>query len=630
MSFQSSAINDEELVHYAVRYGHIISLEVYLNQNPKCINKLYTYGQSKWTPLLAACFYKHEHIVRMLLTRFKPEIEALGTITLHSIDNRLDLAEEVSSLWTATAVNHFGIVKLLIEHGNANINHLIKTHSTALRAACYHNNLEMVKYLIEHGADPHQSKKGNYTNLMLSAGRRYPIIVNYLVNELKCNINERDENGQTALYYAVRSGSLEITKFLLENGAINIRDDKRKVTPLMRAALFGEINLVEAFKDYCTDIEWIEAKELLATSFSGCISRIENLSRTIEYLNEAFELRLTKNLPKQIITEPLELFHYRHECETIEELNQLLSSNTRDSLRIEAILIHQRLLGNDQSDYHDVIYHYGVNLAYNRQYHECFRWWFYEIDLKQKYNSIIQTDHLNHFISLFVQMKFNDHIDIPIEDLLQLFKIMNYVLISNHYRESFDVNLITLLHLITIISRIIYSENLDEKQELSIDYYRDLYKSMRSIIRHQYKTKTTGLSFLHLCTSSLTENIPFSIDYPCWMTTRLLIDCNADVNALDLNGNTPLHTLVQNISSSNVLKTIDLLCNAGAHLDYVNKDGQTPLQLVPSFRIKIIERLKKKMDVICLKCCCARLIRQQQFSYQNILSNSLIAFVRKH
>ncbi|CAF2575341.1 unnamed protein product [Rotaria sp. Silwood2] len=630
MSFQLSAINDEELVHDAVRYGHIISLEVYLNQNPKCINKLYTYGKSQWTPLIAACFYQHEHVVRMLLTNYKSNIEALGTITLNSIDNRLDLAEEVSALWTAGAVNNFDIVKLLIENGNANINHLIKTHSTTLRAACYHNNLKMVKYLIEHGANPYQSKKGNYTNLMLSAGRQYPAIVNYLVNELKCNINERDENGQTALYYAVRSGSLEITKFLLENGAFNIRDNKRKVTPLMRAALFGEINLVDTFKDYCTDIEWIEAKELLATSFSGCISRIENLSKTLEYLIEAFELRLEKNLSKQIITEPLEILHYRHECKTQEELNQLLCSNIKDALRIEAILVHQRILGNDQSDYHDVIYHYGTNLAHNHQYHECFRWWFYTFDLKQKYNIIIETDHLSHFISVFAKMKFHNHITIPIDDLLQMFKIMNYVLRSDYYRESFDINLVILLHLITIVARIIHSEYLNEKQELSIDYCRDLYKSIASIIRYQYRTMETGSSLLHLCTSSSTESTPFSIDYPCWMTTRLLIDCSADVNDLDLNRNTPLHKLVQNISSSNVLQIIDILCNAGAHLDYVNIQGQTPLQSVVSFRFKIIERLKKKIDVIRLKCCCARLIRQYKFSYENMFSTSLVDFVRKH
>ncbi|CAF4348724.1 unnamed protein product, partial [Rotaria magnacalcarata] len=101
----------------------------------------------------------------------KSEIEALGTNTLTSIDNRLDLVEEVSALWAAAAVNNLDIVKLLIERGNANINHLIKTHSTALRAAYFQNNLEMVRYLVEHGANPHQSKKGNYTNLMLSACR---------------------------------------------------------------------------------------------------------------------------------------------------------------------------------------------------------------------------------------------------------------------------------------------------------------------------------------------------------------------------------------------------------------------------------------------------------------------------
>ncbi|CAF4321559.1 unnamed protein product, partial [Rotaria magnacalcarata] len=105
-----------------------------------------------------------------------------------------------------------------------------------LRAAYFQNNLEMVRYLVEHGANPHQSKKGNYTNLMLSACRQYPSMVDYLVNKVKCDINAQDENGQTALYHAVRSGSVEITKFLLEHVAMNIRDNKRKVTPLMRAA----------------------------------------------------------------------------------------------------------------------------------------------------------------------------------------------------------------------------------------------------------------------------------------------------------------------------------------------------------------------------------------------------------
>ncbi|CAF2090659.1 unnamed protein product [Rotaria magnacalcarata] len=575
------AIYDEELIHNAVCHGYVISLEIYLQQKPK-----------------SACFYQYEHIVRMLFTRFKSEIEALGTNTLTSIDNRLDLVEEVSALWAAAAVNNLDIVKLLIERGNANINHLIKTHSTALRAAYFQNNLEMVRYLVEHGANPHQSKKGNYTNLMLSACRQYPSMVDYLVNKVKCDINAQDENGQTALYHAVRSGSVEITKFLLEHVAMNIRDNKRKVTPLMRAALFGEISLVDTFKYYCTDLEWTEAKELLAASFSGCVSQ------------------------------SFVLLQDRRECETPEQLNQLICPNKKDALRIESLLIHQRIIDHDHSDYHDVIHHYGARLANEHKYHECFRCWFYEFDLKIKYNMIFQSDFLNHFIFLFAKMKFNNKLTIPIEDLLQMFKITNHVLMSDYYRENFDANLIILLHLITIVGRIIHSEYLDEKQELSLNNYRDFYNSIASITSHQYRTIETGSSLLHLCTNASTESISFLNDYPCWITTRLLIGCGANVNVFDSDGNTPSHNLVKNIPMTNVLKKINLLYNADAHLDYINNKGQTPLQSMPLLHIKIIEHLKKNMDVIRLKCCCAKLIRQQKFSYENIFSTALVGFIR--
>jgi len=402
MSFRSSAIDNDELIHDAVRQGHIISLEIYLNQNPNCINKLYTYNQSKWTPLLAACYYKHEHIVRMLLHRYKPDIESKGTIVFDMIDNKYEIVEDVSPLWTAVAVDNFNIVRLLIEQGHANINHLTKTHSTSFRVACYNNNLEMAKYLVKHGANPYQMKIGNYTNLMLCAGRQYFLIVKYLINELKSNIDQQDENGQTALYYAVKSGSYDIVKFLLENGAQNLRDKLRNVTPLMRAALYGEINLVEAFYGYCSDIEWIEAKELLGATFGGCVARLENLNKTIEYITEAFQLRIEKNLPKILSNKSNEIFNFHSECETIEQFNQLIHSNSKDDLRIESIRIHQRLLGDTSNDYHHVLRYYGVILANNFRYNDCLSWWFYEIDLKQKYRINFKkeyfiTDCLNFF-----------------------------------------------------------------------------------------------------------------------------------------------------------------------------------------------------------------------------------------
>jgi hypothetical protein len=78
------------------------------------------------------------------------------------------------------------------------------------------------------------------------------------------------------------------------------------------------------------------------------------------------------------------------------------------------------------------------------------------------------------------------------------------------------------------------------------------------------------------------------------MTIDLLIHCGADVDAMDFDGNTPLHILLRNFSPSYVFKIIDILCNAGAHLDYVNKKGHTPLKLVSRFHKKSNGRIEEE------------------------------------
>ena len=145
MSLRLSSLDNEELIHDAVRYGHLLALEVYLNENSQCINKLFQHNQCRWTPLIAACFFQYETIVRMLLKRFKPDVEVHGTVVLDESTNDCEIYDGVSALWTAVAVDHFGIVRLLIEHGHANVSYLTKTHSSIVRVAFYNDNLQMVK-----------------------------------------------------------------------------------------------------------------------------------------------------------------------------------------------------------------------------------------------------------------------------------------------------------------------------------------------------------------------------------------------------------------------------------------------------------------------------------------------------
>lgn len=205
----------DEIIHYDARKGYTKTLEVYLKYKLECINKLYQYGESKWTVLLAACYYQHETIVQMLIIQFKSNVEAEGTIRLEDFTGSPQIIECVSPLYAAATVDNIDIVKFLVEYGLANMNHLTKEHSTPLRPACYNRNFEMVQFLIRHEAIPHQSKLQNKTNLMLVICCGYTDLVMYFVDEIKCDINQQDEDGQTALHCAIEYGSITITKFLI-------------------------------------------------------------------------------------------------------------------------------------------------------------------------------------------------------------------------------------------------------------------------------------------------------------------------------------------------------------------------------------------------------------------------------
>jgi ankyrin repeat protein len=215
-SFGLSSLKDENLIISAVRNGYLITLEVYLNeQNDEIINKLYNFDNNKLSILMGCCFYKHSNLVRMLLKRHSGlSIDLLGTVIFDSSYTHPETATDVPALWIATAMNNFEIVKLLVEIGGANVNHLTANHSTAFRVACFNGNLDLCKYLVKHGANYNQSRKGNYTNLMVSAYWKHEHIIHYLIDELNCNPNEQSEHGRTALHNAVESESIEIIKYL--------------------------------------------------------------------------------------------------------------------------------------------------------------------------------------------------------------------------------------------------------------------------------------------------------------------------------------------------------------------------------------------------------------------------------
>ena len=448
MAFEYLLTNKSELIHQTIVQGHVFSLETYLNEQKDFdINQIFEYQRSKWTLLMAACFYKHEHIVRLILRRFKPEIDMTGDVKLDFVH---EVMHGVTALWVAVAVGHLDLVKLLIEQGHANVNHLSETRSSPLRAASYIGRLDITRLLIEHGADISLVRIGNYTNLMLSAYRQHKDMVKYFLDEVKCDPNERDQEGRTPLHYAVDGGSLDVIHILLDSGAEN--NSTNGLAPIFWAALEAKPEMVDAFEHHCYSMQqWIEARELLGASFANKESKHYNLNRAQTHLALAYQWRLKWNLPKSLQKfQPNEAFNYFQECQTLEEFTTILSeSNNR--LHIEALMIFERILGEQDRRYRRSLRYYGADLANIQQYNACLLLWAHELDIRQRHDIPLDRLHLREFIRILAKMV-NDDIDwIPETALLKILRFLDGEILNN---RNNDHCLITLFYLIIVISHV--------------------------------------------------------------------------------------------------------------------------------------------------------------------------------
>ncbi|CAM4761520.1 unnamed protein product [Rotaria magnacalcarata] len=623
MKFDCESTDEfDNLLLSTVRQGDVNLLERHLStvSNPVLyLNRLYNERNSqKFTLLMIACLNNHRDVMCMLLQRYKPDLEVLNNIAFGDFSPSQQIFFNASVLWAATSINNFDMVKLLVEHG-ANVNHQTRTGSTPLRGACYNGNVSMARYLIDNGANMHLNKENNDTNLMVSVCHKHRNMVTYLVDELNCDVNECDGNGRSSLYDAVVCASIELVEFLLKRGAQNFRAIVDQMSPLMWAAEKKRPDLVDIISPYCSILERIEAQELLGSAFA-CTNRDNDAcDQSFNCFSRALDLRTTHNLSKAMTTTANAIFHNRYECQTIDQLEKI-RTNT-ELTYIEGLLVRERLLGPTNAEYRYSLCYRGAILADIGQYHEAVAYWIYELGLCQQYSISIDSKHLRRFASLFSGMLYKTK-SIPTEAIIIVIKAICDQL--GRDKQNFNDNLFTLLFLITITTQYLieYAISIVEKELL--------FHILRSIVQHHYTQMDSGMSLLHLSLDIRTRVNDYHIQhickYPCLQTTRMLLKCGAIVNAFDILQNTPLHVIASS-KSANDEPLLNLLCDAGAHLDFANVLGETPadLSVIPE-----IKQLLKRRFKLNLKCMCARLIRKKNLSFHGTIAVSLMNFVDKH
>ena len=195
---------------------------------------------SKSTPLIQAIKYKQTDIINYLL------------------ENNADvnLKEELTGFTPLMASLHdITITELLIEKG-ADIEAKDDDGINALVYASTYNNEEMVKFLLEKGADANTvcEIENEHTDiastpLMNAAYRGNTNIINMLL-ENGANINYTTDFGMTALMMAASFNQFEAAKVLLENNADTSITDEYGRTALDLAKLEDYKDIVELLEKY--------------------------------------------------------------------------------------------------------------------------------------------------------------------------------------------------------------------------------------------------------------------------------------------------------------------------------------------------------------------------------------------
>jgi ankyrin repeat protein len=91
---------------------------------------------------------------------------------------------------------------------------------TLLVYAALRGDMEMVNFLLRSGADIHCKCEFGKTALMHASTRGHVAVVLLLLRHLgKSGLDERDDNGNTALMLACRQGQMEVVRVLLLAGA---------------------------------------------------------------------------------------------------------------------------------------------------------------------------------------------------------------------------------------------------------------------------------------------------------------------------------------------------------------------------------------------------------------------------
>ncbi|WP_371253927.1 ankyrin repeat domain-containing protein [Orientia tsutsugamushi] len=163
--------------------------------------------------------------------------------------------------------NDIELLRYLIDHG-INVNAANACGATALHVASNRGYIPIVKLLLDNNANTNLQTENHVTPLHIAAFNGYTDIVRLLLNH-ESNVDAEDDWGNTALHFASNRGYIPIVKLLLDNNANTNLQTENHVTPLHIAAFNGYTDIVRLLLNHESNVDAANALGNTALHFAS-------------------------------------------------------------------------------------------------------------------------------------------------------------------------------------------------------------------------------------------------------------------------------------------------------------------------------------------------------------------------
>ena len=630
------AVNGEEFrrpfdplkdVMVAIEQGDVDSLRsalVCTKAKEAFLSAIKAVSLRKRSPLITAVKHKHVDTVRFMLKYYKNaiNIEQVSTIV---IDKKS--IEDAPPLWTAATMGHFDIVKLLVDHG-ADINHTTKSNSTPIRGAAYDGHTEVVEYLANTGADIHKANNCGQSPLSIAAAMERCDCVKFLLQK-GANVHQKGHNEDTPLHVCVESGSDTVSKLLVEAGAQNTPNVLGH-TPAMLAACHGHYRLLEYFD---THFKLRNFEKYNCYCLLGAREMLTNTSSALEWWLRAISIRVSNPKDITINFKPPAVYGNLREPSNSEELYRL--DEDADHLLLAA-LMYERIMGPYHPSLAFTLRVCGDMYIEKADYDRCLEIWQHSLTTDKAsrlaYELQIKEDVL--FTTRGFYTMLNNKFIPNIKPMVQWsFKELQNAK-NNKLSETELVSAIMYL-MSTWVKAIKLTKNMDEKEKEMSLFDKAIVQLIE--IGSDLKDPTP---LLIMCLSNFEEKETevkinreiYKLDLPMDKVIHSLIANGCALIETDDEHNFPLHYAVQMKSSSAAL-VVKVLIENGAPLYACNYDGKTALDICadaskcPNVSLDKMEQYYR--NHFTLQELCARMIINGRIDYQQ-MPKSLKEFISWH